>query len=48
MLFTDTTEARDYARLRGPVGDGRLLGTTLPASLVLATLAGALDSDGHV
>ncbi|MGW0697784.1 cation:proton antiporter domain-containing protein [Streptomyces sp. NPDC002867] len=46
MLFTDATEARDYARLRGPVGEGRLLGLALPASLVLATLAGALVFPG--
>ncbi|MEU2654530.1 cation:proton antiporter [Streptomyces sp. NPDC007325] len=47
MLFTDATEARDYARLRGPVGEGRLLGLALPASLVLATLAGALVFPGR-
>ncbi|MFC8507666.1 cation:proton antiporter [Streptomyces sp. NPDC057411] len=47
MLFTDATEARDYARLRGPVGDVRLLGIALPASLVLATLAGALVFPGR-
>ncbi|MGW5002919.1 cation:proton antiporter domain-containing protein [Streptomyces hydrogenans] len=46
MLFTDATETRDYARLRGPVGEGRLLGIALPASLVLATLAGALVFPG--
>ncbi|MGW4050424.1 cation:proton antiporter domain-containing protein [Streptomyces sp. NPDC004779] len=46
MLFTDATEARDYARLRGPVGEGRLLGIALPASVVLATLAGALVFPG--
>ncbi|MDQ1006908.1 NhaP-type Na+/H+ or K+/H+ antiporter [Streptomyces sp. V4I23] len=46
MLFTDATEARDYARLRGPVGERRLLGLALPASLVLATLAGALVFPG--
>ncbi|NWF24809.1 cation:proton antiporter [Streptomyces sp. PKU-EA00015] len=46
ILFTDATEARDYARLRGPVGEGRLLGLALPASLVLATLAGALVFPG--
>ncbi|WP_369142491.1 hypothetical protein [Streptomyces sp. R44] len=47
MLFTDATEARDYARLRGPVGEGRLLGIALPASVVLATLAGALVFPGR-
>jgi NhaP-type Na+/H+ or K+/H+ antiporter len=47
MLFTDATEARDYARLKGPVGEGRLLGIALPASLVLATLAGALVFPGR-
>ncbi|MFI8961955.1 cation:proton antiporter [Streptomyces sp. NPDC053493] len=46
MLFTDATEARDYAGLRGPVGGGRLLGLALPGSLVLATLAGALVFPG--
>ncbi|MGW7428151.1 cation:proton antiporter domain-containing protein [Streptomyces sp. NPDC054861] len=46
MLFTDATEAREYARLRGPVGEGRLLGIALPASLLLATLAGALVFPG--
>ncbi|MER7536925.1 cation:proton antiporter [Streptomyces sp. NPDC097704] len=46
MLFTDATEARDYARLREPVGEGRLLGIALPASVVLATLAGALVFPG--
>ncbi|MEU9702625.1 cation:proton antiporter [Streptomyces sp. NPDC047981] len=47
MLFTDATEAREYARLRGPVGGGRLLGIALPASLVLATLVGALVFPGR-
>ncbi|MFC8898010.1 hypothetical protein [Streptomyces cinereoruber] len=42
MLFTDATEARNYTRLKGPVGEGRLLAIALPASLLLATLAGAL------
>lgn len=47
MLFTDATEARDYApRLRGSVGMGRLLGIALPVSLVLAALAGALVFPG--
>ncbi|MGW8363068.1 cation:proton antiporter [Streptomyces wedmorensis] len=46
MLFTDATETRDYARLRGPVGEGRLLGIALPASVALATLAGALVFPG--
>ncbi|SEB97389.1 cation:proton antiporter [Streptomyces sp. TLI_105] len=46
MLFTDATEARDYARLRGPVGGVRLLGLALPASLVLAMLFGALVFPG--
>ncbi|MGA5198568.1 cation:proton antiporter [Streptomyces exfoliatus] len=46
MLFTDATEAREYARLRGAVGEGRLLGIALPTSLVLATLAGALVFPG--
>ncbi|MFI1654651.1 cation:proton antiporter [Streptomyces sp. NPDC020472] len=46
MLFTDATEARDYARLRGPVGGVRLLGLALPVSLVLATLFGALVFPG--
>ncbi|MFG3348840.1 hypothetical protein ACGF1Z_27740 [Streptomyces sp. NPDC048018] len=46
MLFTDATETRDYARLRGPVGGGRLLGIALPASLVLAGLFGALCFPG--
>ncbi|MFH8841686.1 cation:proton antiporter [Streptomyces sp. NPDC017868] len=47
MLFTDATEARDYARLRRPVGEGRLLGIALPASVALATLAGALVFPGR-
>ncbi|WP_371129442.1 cation:proton antiporter [Streptomyces sp. TLI_105] len=47
MLFTDATEARGYARLKGPVGEGRLLGIALPDSLVLATLAGALVFPGR-
>lgn len=42
MLFTDATEARDYERLEGSVGEVRLLALALPGSLVLATLAGAL------
>ncbi|MFJ3660033.1 cation:proton antiporter [Streptomyces sp. NPDC090119] len=42
MLFTDATEARDYEWLEGSVGDIRLLGLALPASLVLAVLAGAV------
>ncbi|MEU1280742.1 cation:proton antiporter [Streptomyces sp. NPDC005805] len=46
MLFTDATEAREYARLREPVGEGRLLGLALPASLGLAVLAGALVFPG--
>ncbi|MFD0422999.1 cation:proton antiporter [Streptomyces parvus] len=46
MLFTDATEARDYVRLRGPVGEVRLLGIALPASIGLAVLAGALIFPG--
>ncbi|MGW4723902.1 cation:proton antiporter [Streptomyces sp. NPDC004291] len=46
MLFTDATEARDYARLRGPVGEARLLGIALPVSIGLAVLAGALVFPG--
>ncbi|MGV9322017.1 cation:proton antiporter domain-containing protein [Streptomyces sp. NPDC003660] len=42
MLFTDATEARDYERLEGSVGEVRLLGLALPASVLLATLTGAL------
>ncbi|WP_086690195.1 cation:proton antiporter [Streptomyces recifensis] len=42
MLFTDATEARDYERLEGSVGEVRLLTLALPVSLALATLAGAL------
>lgn len=46
MLFTDATEARDYVRLRGPVGGVRLLGIALPVSIGLAVLAGALVFPG--
>ncbi|MFF3605765.1 cation:proton antiporter [Streptomyces sp. NPDC002463] len=46
MLFTDATEAREYARLREPVGQVRLLGLALPGSLVLAVLFGALVFPG--
>ncbi|MCF3118315.1 cation:proton antiporter [Streptomyces arenae] len=42
MLFTDATEARNYERLDRSVGEGRLLGLALPASVGLATLAGAV------
>ncbi|MFE0172510.1 cation:proton antiporter [Streptomyces sp. NPDC059002] len=41
MLFTDATEARDYERLGKSVGEGRLLGLALPASVALTTLFGA-------
>ncbi|MFJ6409456.1 cation:proton antiporter [Streptomyces hydrogenans] len=41
MLFTDATEVRGYERLGGSVGEGRLLGLALPASIVLGTLVGA-------
>ncbi|MEV6201585.1 cation:proton antiporter [Streptomyces sp. NPDC051771] len=41
MLFTDATEARGYERLGRSVGEGRLLGLALPASIVLGTLVGA-------
>ncbi|MFZ4301834.1 sodium:proton exchanger [Streptomyces cinereoruber] len=47
MLFTDATEARNYTRLKGPVGEGRLLAIALPASLLLATLAGVLVFPGR-
>jgi sodium/hydrogen antiporter len=46
MLFTDATEAHEYARLREPVGQVRLLALALPGSLVLATLLGALVFPG--
>ncbi|MFB7447694.1 cation:proton antiporter [Streptomyces sp. NPDC056194] len=46
MLFTDATEAHEYARLREPVGQVRLLGLALPGSLVLAVLFGALVFPG--
>ncbi len=42
MLFVDATEARDYEKLGKSVGEGRLLGLALPASVGLATLIGAL------
>ncbi|RZD89983.1 sodium:proton exchanger [Streptomyces albidoflavus] len=42
MLFTDATEAREYGRLEKSVGEVRLLALALPASVVLAVLAGAL------
>ncbi|MGH4031031.1 cation:proton antiporter [Actinomycetota bacterium Odt1-20B] len=41
MLFTDATEARDYERLGKSVGEGRLLGLALPASVGLTSLFGA-------
>ncbi|MFD6343317.1 cation:proton antiporter [Streptomyces roseolus] len=40
MLFTDATEARGYERLGRSVGEGRLLGLALPASVLLGTLVG--------
>ncbi|MEI5102722.1 cation:proton antiporter [Streptomyces sp. PmtG] len=46
MLFMDATEARDYARLGRSVGEGRLLGIALPASVAMATLFGALVFPG--
>ncbi|MFD7570346.1 cation:proton antiporter [Streptomyces sp. NPDC059810] len=42
MLFTDATEAIGYERLGKTVGEGRLLGLALPASVILAVLFGAL------
>ncbi|MFE0734705.1 cation:proton antiporter [Streptomyces sp. NPDC058855] len=42
MLFTDATEARGYERLGRSVGEGRLLGLALPASVLLGTLAGVV------
>ncbi|MDG4857881.1 cation:proton antiporter [Streptomyces sp. T-3] len=42
MLFVDATEARDYERLDKSAGEGRLLCLALPASVVLATLFGAV------
>ncbi|MCI3928083.1 cation:proton antiporter [Streptomyces sp. AN091965] len=46
MLFMDATEAREYERLGRSVGEGRLLGIALPASVALATLLGALVLPG--
>ncbi|MFF8374274.1 cation:proton antiporter [Streptomyces lydicus] len=42
LLFVDATEAREYSYLHRSVGDNRLLGAALPASVALATLLGAL------
>ncbi|MGI5171708.1 cation:proton antiporter [Spirillospora sp. CA-253888] len=42
LLFVDATETRDYEHLNGPGVAIRLLGLALPASVVLAVLAGAL------